>query len=97
MPVEFKDSVTIKKEDENENNKENENEVTLPRKAKLEAYAKWPNLDSVKQKRKLPNCKSYLYVKCTKCGLHLYLSKNYNRSVKFRRFCDFLLAFTLYT
>lgn len=54
-----------------------------PRDVRKDSYAHWPVYNSVRQRCKLPECKSFSYIKCSKCGVNLCLNKNNNCFLKF--------------
>ncbi|KAL7395119.1 hypothetical protein ABVT39_010479 [Epinephelus coioides] len=43
-----------------------------------DAVGHWPEVESVQQRCKLPNCKGQTVIKCSKCNVHLCLNKNNN-------------------
>ncbi|KAJ8963654.1 hypothetical protein NQ314_005477 [Rhamnusium bicolor] len=48
-----------------------------------DSFSHWPIHDETRQRCKIPGCKSFSLIKCSKCGLHLCLHKNNNCFVKF--------------
>lgn len=54
-----------------------------PKDVRQDSFSHWPIHDETRQRCKIPGCKSFSFIKCSKCGLHLCLNKNNNCFVKF--------------
>lgn len=54
-----------------------------PKDVRLDACSHWPIHEQIRQRCKMPECKSFSFIKCSKCGLHFCLNKNNNCFVKF--------------
>lgn len=54
-----------------------------PRDVRCDSLDHWPLYDDTRQRCKFPTCKSFSHFKCSKCGLHLCLTKSHNCFVSF--------------
>lgn len=54
-----------------------------PKEVRNDSFAHWPMYMQERQRCKLPSCKSFSFIKCSKCGLHFCLNKNNNCFIKF--------------
>lgn len=54
-----------------------------PKDVRQDSYNHWPTYNQTRQRCKMPGCKSFSFIKCSKCGLNLCLNKTNNCFVKF--------------
>lgn len=54
-----------------------------PKDVRLDGNNHWPVYEATRQRCKLPSCKSFSFIKCSKCALHFCLNKSNNCFFKF--------------